>query len=448
VAAVERRVVVVGAGLAGLGAASALARAGLSVGLVEREARPGGRAGCVREQGFTCEALSPVISGADRALLAWIADVGAGDEALPLRPVVTGQVHGGRTHLLEPRGVLDVARIPGVRWHEALRLLRLPRLLARYGARLDPEAPERAAPLDDRSLGDFARLYFGRSVLERWMGPELCAETLGDADDESRALYLRRLHERAGARPGLPRAPLADVAEAAAGRVRTFCRSEVRALEPAPAGGVRVHYTQEGRERTLEAHAVVLATPPSEAVRIAGGLLEAAERDALLGVRYQPALAVAVALRRPLGPHAELVRVPAAERSPLATALLEPGAGGGRAPDGRGLAVLRATGAWSAAAEGLPDETVEKELLDAWEQIRPGLRSAALFTRVLRLPQALPRFDVGHYRTIARLEALWPELRRAGRRVHLAGDYLVDPSWSGAAASGRRVAKAVAADLA
>lgn len=439
---------VVGAGLAGLGAASALARAGLAVGVVEREARAGGRAACVREQGFAFEALSPVLSSADRSLLAWIADAGAGDEALPLRPVVTAQVYRRRTHALEPRGPLDVARIPGVRWHEALRLLRLPRLLARYGERLDPEAPERSAPLDDRSLADFARLYFGPSVLERWMGPELCAETLGEAEDTSRALLLRRLRQRAGTRPGLPRAPLADVAEAAAGRVRTFLRSEVRALEPAPTGGLRIHFTSEGRERALEAHAVVLATPPTEAVRIAGAMLTTAEREALRGIRHHAALALAVALRRPLGPHAEFVRVPAAERSPLATALLEPGAGGGRAPDGRGLAVLRATGAWSAAAAELPDETVEKELLDAWEAIRPGLRSAALFTRVLRLPNALPRFDVGHYRTLARLEGLWPELRRAGRRIHLAGDYLLDPSWSGAAASGRRVARAVAADLA
>jgi protoporphyrinogen oxidase len=129
------------------------------------------------------------------------------------------------------------------------------------------------------------------------------------------------------------------------------------------------------------------------------------------------------------------------------SALLEPGAGGGRAPDGRGLAVLRATPAWSASARGLPDETVEKELLDAFEWIRPGLRSAALFTRVLRVSRALPRFEVGSYRALARLESLWAELRRAGRRLYLAGDYLVDPSWAGALASGRRVAGAVAADL-
>jgi protoporphyrinogen oxidase len=112
------------------------------------------------------------------------------------------------------------------------------------------------------------------------------------------------------------------------------------------------------------------------------------------------------------------------------------------------MATLRATAAWSASAAGLPDETVEKELVHAFEGIRPGLRSAALFTRVLREEYALPRFSVGHYRKIARLEGLWAELRASGRRVYLAGDYLVDPSWAGALASGQRVARAVRADLA
>jgi protoporphyrinogen oxidase len=447
VASAERKVVVVGAGLAGLGAATGLSREGLSVTVLEREAHPGGRAGCSREQGFALEAMLPLVSGADRAFLSWIAGVGARDDALPLRPVVTGQLAAGRVSLVEPRGILDVARIAGVRPREALRLVRLPRLLGRYGACLDPERPENAAPLDDRSLADFARLYFGASVLERWMGPELCADTLMEAGEASRALYLRRVRARSRARPGLLRAPLAEVAEAAGARLRLLPRSEVRAVEEA-ACGLRVVAKVDGRERMLDAHAVVLATSAPDAARLAPSILTLAEREALGAVAYASAVTLAVALRRPLGPHPELVRFPHAEGSPLETVLLEPGAGGSRAPDGRGLATLRATAAWSAAASSLPDDTVEKELVLAFEGIRPGLRSAALFSRVLREERALPRFGVGHYRTIARLERLWDELRASGRRVYLAGDYLVDPSWAGALASGQRVARAVRADLA
>ena len=65
-AAQTRKVVVVGAGLAGLGAATALSRGGVAVTVLEREAHPGGRAACAREDGFALEVLPPLISGADR----------------------------------------------------------------------------------------------------------------------------------------------------------------------------------------------------------------------------------------------------------------------------------------------------------------------------------------------------------------------------------------------
>jgi hypothetical protein len=188
----------------------------------------------------------------------------------------------------------------------------------------------------------------------------------------------------------------------------------------------------------------VLATPPAEAVRIAGAMLTTAEREALLGIRHHAALALAVALRRPLGPHAELVRVPAAERSPLATALLEPGAGGGRAPDGRGLAVLRATGAWSAAAAGLPTRPSRRSCSTLGAD-PARLRSAALLPRA-EAAACAPRFDVGHYRTIARLERSGLAPPRGAAR-HLAGDYLVDRP-AGAVALGPARSKAVTADLA
>ena len=146
------RVVVIGAGLAGVGAAWRLSRLGFDVRVLEREARAGGRAASDSVEGFRFEPAGALLSGADRELLAWMDELGLRDEMLPLRPAVPAQVFRGRLGAIDPRGLFGVAAIPGVRRLQAARLVRLPRLLARYAAQLEPDAPERAAPLDDRSL--------------------------------------------------------------------------------------------------------------------------------------------------------------------------------------------------------------------------------------------------------------------------------------------------------
>jgi protoporphyrinogen oxidase len=334
-----------------------------------------------------------------------------------------------------------------VRRREGLRLVRLPRLLRRYGVRLDSERPEQGASLDDRSLADFGRLYFGRSVLDYWLAPFITSVSLGDASETSRVHYLLRHLRHFGARRGLLRAALAELAEAAAERLPTLYGAEVTGLESGRDGRLLLTYTREGRERMLELRAVIVATPASETARVAAPLLTGGEREALEGVRYVPSVTLAAGACRPLSWHPVEIRVPHAEGSVLEVALLEPGMIGGRVPDGYGAALLQATSAWSAQAQQLPDETVEKELLDALEWIQPAARAAVDFARVFRSEDAWPRFDVGHYHALERLARIGGERRREGRRVYLAGDYRMDPSWNGAVASGLRAARELADDF-
>jgi oxygen-dependent protoporphyrinogen oxidase len=440
-------VAVVGAGIAGLGAAWELSRRRFAVAVFEREARPGGRARSESVEGFTLEAAGPVLSTGDQRLLSWIDELGLRDELLPLRPVVTIHCRGDRVANVDPRGLLGVGRIPGVHPLHALRLVRLPRLISRYGVRIDPEAPERAADLDDRSLGDFCRLYFGRSVLAHWMGPFVTGTSLGDADDLSRVLFLRRYRSHGRERPGLLRSALGELAEAAAAKLPVKYGAEALRVERRPGGGIALAVQVGGVERVFEPDAVVVATSAPEAARLTAPALVAAERDGLAEVRYQPALSLAVALRRPFFPHPQHIQVPHTEGSPLEIVLLEPGVRGGRVPDGRGLALLRASGTWSEAYFDAPEETVRKELLDAFARIRPGAESAVLFSKLHRVERALPRFDVGRYRQIARFERVQRELRREGRRLYFAGDYLMDPTLEGALASAHRATATVAEDL-
>jgi protoporphyrinogen oxidase len=438
------RVAVIGAGLAGVAVARQLAERGFSVAVLERAERPGGRCAGELYEGFDLEPASAVMSTADRRLLGWIVDVGLRDELLPLRPMVIATAHRDRVAPVDSRGLLGIARTPGIRVREALRLVRLPRLMKRYGDRLAFDAPERAASLDDRSVYDFGRLYFGESIVDGWMAPGTAGTFPTEPRQASRALFLRRHRDHARANRGLPRATLGAVVDEAARRLPLQLAAEVARIEPGAASPLRA-VMADGR--AFECEAVVVATDAVDAARIAAPILSTAECDGLARVRYAPALVLAAGLRRPFTPHPMEIFCSAREESPLATVLLEPGVSGGRVPHDRGLATLRATAAWSAANAAAPDEAVVKSLREAFGRLYPEFERALLFEKVLRVERAYPHFDVGRYRDIARFERVQGDLRRGGRRVYFAGDYLVDPSWEGALTSAAKAAAAVAQDF-
>jgi oxygen-dependent protoporphyrinogen oxidase len=444
VSATQRSVIVVGAGLAGVVAAWRLSRRGFQVALLDRGDRVGGRAGAERREGFALEAVPPVLAGGDRRLLAWIADVGMQDDLLPLRPLVTQVAHLGALREVDVRSWRDVRRLPGVRLREALRLIRLPRLLRRYGASLDPDRPERAADLDDRSLRDFGALYFGTTVFESWMAPAVTSGSLGDPAEMSRVQFLQHLRRYGIDRPGLPRGSLADVMERAAQELHVRTRVEVAGTARRDGGGVRIALA-DGRQ--VGADAVVLAVPAHEALRIGAPLLSGAERDGLSRVRYAPGITVAAALCRPPGARPLRILVPRHEEVPIECATLESGLPGARAPEGLGLALVRATPDFAASHLDAPAEAVEKELLGALDALRPGIQRAVEFTKVLRTAHAAPRFDVGRYREIARFLRVQDDQRARGRRLYFCGDYLVHPSFEGAVVSAERAADAVGEDL-
>jgi protoporphyrinogen oxidase len=387
-----------------------------------------------------------MIGTADRALLAWIGELG-GNELLPLRPVISTLVRRNQVHRVDARSLVRIARTPGIRLHEALRLLRMPRLAARYGDRIDPERPELAASLDDRSVADFGELYFGRSVVERWMSPLLAHDALADVAEASRVLFLHRYQRGAGARLGLLRVPSSDLTESAASALSTRLDVCATGIESQRGGGVRVALRDREREGSEEVDAVVVATSASEAAVLARSELSLAERDAFAKVRYRPALSLAVALRRPFFSHPQYIQFPHSEGSSLDAALLEPGVVGGRVPEGRGLALLHATGAWSQANFEAEDKTVREVLSEAFGRVVPRIHGADLFSEILRDPRAAPRFDVGRYREIADFTRIQLDRRKQGRRVYFAGDYLMGPGWDAALRSGQRAACSVEEDL-
>jgi oxygen-dependent protoporphyrinogen oxidase len=441
----DRHVVVVGAGLAGLSAARELRERGCRVTVLERRERPGGRATSDVREGCTFDTGAQLVSGADGALAMLIRAAGLERRLLPLKPVLATQLYGGAARPIDCSSPRGIARMGGVRWREALRLIRLGRIERRFGDLLVPGAPERATRLDDRSVADFVRLYFGPSVLERWAAPLVEAWGHADPGETSRVLLLRLHALRSLPWHGVLRGGLGELAAALAGGLGVELGTGVEAIEASASGRLTVR--PEAPAVPLEADAVVVATRAGAVCRIAGALLAPAERDVLEATRYAPSIVLHALLEEPLVGVTTRVRVPEAEGLPVLAFAHETGSPGGRVPESAGAVSVIARPTWSAAHLEAGDDVIEKELLAVLDRPYPGASSLVCSTDLRRHREALPLFPVGRYRELERLRRVGADRRAAGRRLYLAGDYLADPTLDGAVRSGLRAASDVAADL-
>lgn len=442
-----RNVLVVGGGLSGLSAAWRLAQAGCEVKILERLQRAGGRAGGDRVEGFCIDGSLPLVSTGDRQLLSWIEELEIADRLLPLRRVQSAQHSGGRTFSVPQDSPVAVMRIPGVRWWQGARTLRLSRLMRRYRLQLDALEPEKAADLDYRSVSDFATLYFGKSVLEHWVAPAATSLAGGDVHQMSRVAFLLQLEEQRRGALALPRAGLQEVARVAADRLSMRYGFEVVGIEPAQGDGFRVHCHRENlTDETLEADAVVFAGSGRSVCDIASSCLELPEKDFFGQVRYDAGNMLAIALSRPPVGVPEHVRIAPVQSSPIESVLLEPGAPGERVPAGAGLALVTARSEFSSERRDCADDVLENELLAAYELLGSRRTPEIRFVRLRRSEAARPRFDVGAYRRLARFQNVQNDLRSGGRHLYFAGDYLVGPRPEHAVASGMRAARNLLAD--
>jgi len=436
------RIAVVGAGMAGIAAAQRLLEAGAEVVLVERAAGGGRTQEAVRD-GFRIERAPLLLGARDRSLHTLGAKL-ASAEAIPLlRPVAMAQLREGKLHATEAVDHRGLRQLPGMPLRDGWRLLRLERLLGRFSSILDADSPEHATRLDDRSVADFVRLYFGAGALASWAQPLLAADLGLDVAHTSRVALLR--HHVARAELGLGRlrvsvaalgAELANGARLVPGDVRGI-RASASGCELSLASGARV-----------EADAVVLAIPPREALRAAASLITPAEEDFLGASRAESAVVASFACNGALVQHSVWARIPRDAGLPLASVLLEPGAPGGFAPEGKTLVQLVATPVFSHAHLEAADDAIARSLAAALERVRPSASSGAQLLDVARFEWARPRFDVGRYRALANFTRVQADRCARGRRLYFAGDYLNAPTLEGAASSGLRAAGAVLADLA
>ena len=420
------RVVVVGAGLAGLVTAHRLRDAQVDCVLLEASSQIGGRLRAATLDGVRFEPALHALPRSAPVIGGLVAELGLGKSVrrTPLRQV--RRLQRRATVSASTRSVDSLAPGP----LRALRARRLRRLVEWLGAAVDPQAPDRATRLDDRSVADFGHLTLGARSVARLFAPLLELHFGHDVRETSRQLLFTFLN--------------------AWGDVELSLAFGLSALPPALASGLELRTgarvasvlpdgtgvcLASGEE--IGADAVVLAVP---ATHVAGLVTELspAEREIFESARYLDGLHLAVSCA-PVA-SAPVTWIPESEGGPLSGSVELPTDSAGSQ-----LLLLVARPAFGGAHGQRSDAELSETLLTSAERIHPGLRSGTKTSKLLRLPASLPCFAPGRYRAAQRL---WREQGQApSRRIFFCGDYLVGPHAEGAAASGARVASEVRARL-
>ena len=448
-----RKVLVVGAGLAGLASAYALLKSGFDVTVLEAAPHPGGRV-VRREVG-----AFRIDLGANLFLETYATAGRLAEElGVPLKrtpvPIHSGMYRNGRFHGLygdnRPSSLWKTARTmlsfrllsPRGVW----QIFRFARMLQARKDDLSIDDHSRMLDLDTgESAAEFFEAKVGTESLEWLFGPGLTGYTFAHPEKVGAAHAMATLWH-AGlngvAWPCLPEGGIGAFVDALA----DACGPDVRLSTPVrhivlENGAAKGAVTDAG---LIEADAVICATTATAALDIARDLPPAVG-DALRRVTYSKCCRVFFGVdSSPFPRDWYAVGFPRRTGAFIAgmsnAAVLAPEA----APEGKALIDALAIGSQAEELFALSDDRVAERVLSEVLALVPGMPREPLFAHVHRWPEAACLAPGGSMTALHRM-------RREGfggvKGLFLAGDYMGAPSVNAALRSGLDAAGAAAEGL-
>ncbi len=438
------RVVVVGAGVSGLAAATFLAGRGAEVTVLEAAPLPGGNVRSLREDGYVVDQAANGWLDSEPAMTRLLEQTGLTDQIVP----ASGRYNrrwifaDGRAHPLpgSPPAFLKSGLLS---WAEKLRLM------------MELLVPRGGGP--DETVAAFAQRRLGPAAVDRLVAPMVAGVFGGDAENTAleaafpRMVALEREHRslilamirlgRGGAPPGrlqTLRGGAGALPEALALRLGARLRCGVPVTGLARAGEAWRVQTADG---AVEADAVVLATPAHAQAALLGGL-DAEAAAALAAVPYAPIAVVALAFEPgAFATPPDGFGVLAARGADLGVlgALYASCIFPEQAPEGHVLVRLMLGGATDPAAAALDAQALEGRALAAVERLLGPPRSGPARRWLFRHPRGIPQYTPGHLGRVAAARAA--EARLPG--LLLTGNHLEGIGVKDCAKAGERVATAL-----
>jgi oxygen-dependent protoporphyrinogen oxidase len=392
------KVIIVGAGVAGLSAALECQERGVEPLVLESSERPGGKLGSEVHGGFLTERAALGLLDRTGELKTLCSKLGI--EVLPAGPGATHRwlEREGRVHAL-PRGPFELVRTSLLGAGEKLGLLAEPlRSRAPDGATVSQFFAHRLGPAG-RFLGDAIQSGIHAGDPDRL--EMRSAFPALQAIEEKHGSLFRGLLSGPRQRPRLSsfRGGMQELVDALARRAKPHLSAKVLAIRRSEEG-YRLQVEGEGILAEVTAERLLLALPAPFAANILK-TLDPELSNRLEEFRAVPMVLVHLAVRpedvSPLHQGFGLLR----PGRPVVGALFPGALWPGRAPEGRVLLTALVGGARFLEAVSTPDAQLVQLVHDELRLPRP-----AETLQVVRWAQAIPQYEQGHAARIAELERL------------------------------------------
>jgi len=448
-----RQVIVAGGGISGLSCALRLQQLGLPVTLLEASERPGGLAGSIEKDGCLFESGPQSFQGTS-AIFDVIRQVGVETQLQTADPAA-------------PRFVLQHGRLRKIPMSPpALLTSSLLGVGARWKVVSEPF--RRSTPPDaEESVANFVRRKFGHEILEYLVAPFVSGVYAGDPEKLSLRAAFPTLEEWEreygsvlrgaiksrnpdGEREEPPplcsfRQGVSALPQAIAAKLGENWRGGVSVAAVNRSGRVEEHryevrFTSKGREETIEAHAVVLATPAYTASHLIARI-STQLAQALSGIAYAPVGVVAAGYNDSqfaVALEGFGFLVPRSEKLRILGTVWNSSLFPGRAPDGMAVITSFIGGATDTAVVEKP----EQELATIVQQENARLLKISgepVTSIVWRHPKALPQYNLGHGYIVEAIR----DGERANPGLFFSGNYLEGPSLGKCVEQGTKTADAV-----